>query len=36
NESPVGSSLIGKTQGSEVEVAVPDGVVSFKVLEISK
>ncbi|MDD2503501.1 MAG: transcription elongation factor GreA [Clostridia bacterium] len=36
NESPVGSSLIGKTQGSAVEVAVPDGVVSFKVLEISK
>lgn len=36
NESPVGRSLIGKTQGAEVEVAVPDGEVTFKVLEINK
>jgi transcription elongation factor GreA len=36
NESPVGSSLIGKTIGEEVEIAVPDGVITFKVLEINK
>ena len=36
NESPVGSSLIGKSIDDEVEIAVPDGVVTFKVLEINK
>lgn len=36
NESPVGSALIGQTKGAEVDVAVPDGVIKFKILEISK
>ena len=36
NESPVGRSLIGKSQGEEVEVAIPDGVTKFKILEINK
>ncbi|NLB41917.1 MAG: transcription elongation factor GreA [Clostridiales bacterium] len=36
NESPVGSSLIGKSIDDEVEIAGPDGVVTFKVLEINK
>lgn len=36
NESPVGSALMGKKVGSEVEVAAPDGVIKFKILEISK
>lgn len=36
NESPVGSALIGKPKGAEVDVTVPDGVVKFKILEISK
>ncbi|NLC43319.1 MAG: transcription elongation factor GreA [Clostridiales bacterium] len=36
NESPVGSSLIGKSIDEEVEIAVPDGVVTFRVLEINK
>lgn len=36
NESPVGSALIGKTKGSEVDVAAPDGVIKFKILEINK
>lgn len=36
NESPVGSALIGKPKGTEVDVTVPDGVVKFKILEISK
>jgi transcription elongation factor GreA len=36
NESPVGSSLIGKTRDTEVEVITPDGVIQFKILEINK
>ena len=36
NESPVGSALIGKKKGNVVEVAVPDGVIKFKILEITK
>ena len=36
NESPVGSALIGKPQGTEVDVAVPDGTIKFKILEINK
>lgn len=36
NESPVGSALMGKTKGSIVEVAVPDGVIKFEILEIHK
>jgi transcription elongation factor GreA len=36
NESPVGRALLGKKQGDEVDVNVPDGVIKFKVIEISK
>ena len=36
NESPVGSALMGKQIGSTVEVAVPDGIIKFKILEIRK
>jgi transcription elongation factor GreA len=36
NESPVGAALMGKKVGSVVEVSVPDGVIKFKILEISK
>ncbi len=36
NESPVGRALMGQSKGSVVEVAVPDGVIKFKILEISK
>lgn len=36
NESPVGRSLIGKSMGEEVEVVVPDGTISFQILEINK
>ena len=36
NESPVGSSLIGKTQDTEVEVATPAGIIQFKILAINK
>jgi len=36
NESPVGKALIGAKIGSEIEVNVPDGVIRFKILEITK
>ena len=36
NESPMGRALIGAGVGDVVEVEAPDGVIRFKVLEISK
>ena len=36
NESLVGKALIGKKAGDEVQVEVPDGFVSYRILEISK
>jgi len=36
NESPVGKALLGKKKGDVVEVAVPDGVIKFKILKIHK
>ena len=36
NESPVGKAIIGKKVGSIVEISVPDGVLQYKVLNISK
>ena len=36
NESLVGAALLGKKVGDEINVEVPDGAVSYKVLEISK
>ncbi|NLO40463.1 MAG: transcription elongation factor GreA [Ruminiclostridium sp.] len=36
NDSPVGRALIGKKAGDTIEVAVPDGTVKLKVLEIYK
>ncbi len=36
NESPVGSALMHKKKGNVVEVAVPDGVLKFKILKIEK
>lgn len=36
NESPVGSALMQKKRGNVVEVAVPDGVLKFKILKIEK
>ena len=36
NESPVGSALMGMKKGNVVEVTVPDGVIKFKILKISK
>jgi transcription elongation factor GreA len=36
NESLVGAALLGKMVNEIAEVQVPDGVVSYKVIEISK
>ncbi len=36
NESPVGSALMQKKKGTVVDVAVPDGVIKFKILKIEK
>jgi len=36
NESLVGAALLGKTVNEIAEVQVPDGVVSYKVMEIFK
>ena len=36
DESPVGVGLLGSKQGDVVEIEVPDGMISFKVLEIMK
>ena len=36
DESPVGSALLGKKVGDDVEVVAPLGFLQFKILEISK
>jgi transcription elongation factor GreA len=36
NESPVGSALMQKKKGNTVDVSVPDGILKFKILKISK
>lgn len=36
DESPVGSALLGKKVGDDVEVTAPLGFLQFKILEISK
>lgn len=35
-DSPVGKGLLGKEEGDEVEITVPAGKVTFKILEISR
>jgi transcription elongation factor GreA len=36
NESPIGRNLLGKKVGDTVEVSVPDGVIKYNILEITK
>ena len=36
DESPVGKALVGHKKGDKVEVTVPDGVVKYQVMSISK
>lgn len=35
NESPIGMAIIGHKVGDVVEVEAPDGLISFKILEIN-
>ncbi|MEF9921799.1 MAG: transcription elongation factor GreA [Anaerovoracaceae bacterium] len=36
NESLVGESLLGKEVGDKLEIQVPDGILNYEVIEISK
>ena len=36
DQSPIGHALMGKTAGSEVNVDTPSGVISLKVLEVTR
>ncbi|NMA85173.1 MAG: transcription elongation factor GreA [Epulopiscium sp.] len=36
NESPVGAALLGKQEGDIVDIQVPEGIIQFKVIEISR
>ena len=36
NESEVGKHLLGKKKGDVVEIIVPDGTLSYKIVDISK
>jgi transcription elongation factor GreA len=36
NESPVGEALVGKKLGEFVKVTVPDGIMTYKILNINK
>ncbi len=36
NESPVGSALLGHSTGDVIEAKVPDGIIRFKILSITK
>lgn len=36
NESPVGKALVGKSPGDAVEIAVPDGIIKYEILQINK
>lgn len=36
NESPVGSALLGNKSGDIVEVTVPDGIIKYEILTITR
>ena len=36
NESEVGKHLLGKKKGDTVEIVVPDGIINYKIVDISK
>ena len=36
NESELGKGLLGKQKGDEVEIIVPDGILKYRVLDITK
>ena len=36
NESPIGAGLLGTKKGEIVEIAIPDGIAKYKILDIKK
>lgn len=36
NESPVGKALVNRVVGDNVEIAVPDGIIRYEILQINK
>lgn len=36
SDSPIGKALLGKAKGDKVEVQVPNGIMPFEILEISR
>ena len=36
NESPLGSSLLGRKKGDVVKVPVPDGIIEYAILDITR
>ena len=36
DESPVGSALIGKKVGDDIDVDAPQGIIKLKILEINR
>ncbi|MDI6871357.1 MAG: transcription elongation factor GreA [Bacillota bacterium] len=36
NEAPVGKAILGKKVGTVVEVAVPAGIIQYKIMEVSR
>ena len=36
DQSPIGAALVGKKAGDAVEIAVPNGIVRLKLLEVSR
>ena len=36
NENEVGKHLLGKKKGDTVEIVVPDGIINYKIVDISK
>ena len=36
NESEVGKNLLGKKKDEEIEIVVPDGILKYKILDITK
>ena len=35
NESPLGSSLLGKRQGQTIKVNAPAGIIEYEILKVS-
>lgn len=36
NESPVGSSLLGHKSGDVIDISVPDGIIKYEILNITR